>query len=307
MTPRLFSTCAVPDEFSGPLGHIREATNVPLHRIACASSQSGSSKPACGRGLQNGPPIIHGGAAAAGRRSVGCVGIAWRDGTVASAWLAGKLRSARRVITRTRASLSRRGNRRVKVLTETIRASGPIPGNNRAALNGFAVESSASLEASSYNPIQLPLIGVAARDVLPASYLPYVASGLRRVWRRRVRSRLLSHKIYYRSRKGKGRFSVPTEFSPSHWECTVPRGVRNGRVLINELIEETLLRVRFAPDVRPTRPHRVLAVILPTAMTKRRTRSARSMIHLPTRNMGPFWASILQRPWIYLSCRMHRL
>ena len=101
---------------------------------------------------------------------------------------------------------------RGRVLTEAIRAPGPIPGNNRAALNGFAVESSASLEASSYNPIQLPLIGVAARDVLPASYLPYVASGLRRVWRRRVRSRLLSHKIYYRSRKGKGRFSVPTEF-----------------------------------------------------------------------------------------------
>ena len=55
-----------------------------------------------------------------------------------------------------------------RVLTEAIRAPGPIPGNNRAALDGFAVQSSASLGASSYNPIRLPLIGVAAGDVLPA-------------------------------------------------------------------------------------------------------------------------------------------
>ena len=57
---------------------------------------------------------------------------------------------------------------RGRVLTEAIRAPGPIPGNNRAALDGFAVQSSASLGASSYNPIRLPLISVAAGDVLPA-------------------------------------------------------------------------------------------------------------------------------------------
>ena len=44
----------------------------------------------------------------------------------------------------------------------------PIPGDNRAALDGFAVEASASYGASTYNPIRLPLIGVAAGDALPA-------------------------------------------------------------------------------------------------------------------------------------------
>ena len=57
---------------------------------------------------------------------------------------------------------------RGRVLTETIRAPGPIPGNNRAATDGFAVQASASFGAGSYNPIRLPLIGVAAGDALPA-------------------------------------------------------------------------------------------------------------------------------------------
>ena len=44
----------------------------------------------------------------------------------------------------------------------------PIPCENRAALDGFAIQASASLGASSYNPIRLPLIGVNAGDALPA-------------------------------------------------------------------------------------------------------------------------------------------
>jgi molybdopterin molybdotransferase len=55
-----------------------------------------------------------------------------------------------------------------RVLPEGIRALEPIPGRNRAALDGYAVEASASLGASSYNPMRLPLIGVSAGDVLPA-------------------------------------------------------------------------------------------------------------------------------------------
>ncbi len=57
---------------------------------------------------------------------------------------------------------------RGRVLAEDIRAAGPIPGSDRAALDGFAVEASASLGASAYNPVRLPLIAVAAGDALPA-------------------------------------------------------------------------------------------------------------------------------------------
>jgi len=56
---------------------------------------------------------------------------------------------------------------RGRVLTEPVHAPGLIPGNDRAALDGFAVQASASLGASSYNPIRLPSIGVAAGDALP--------------------------------------------------------------------------------------------------------------------------------------------
>jgi len=55
-----------------------------------------------------------------------------------------------------------------RVLTVAIHASGPIPGNDRAVLDGFAVQARATFGASSYNPIRLPLIGVAAGDALPA-------------------------------------------------------------------------------------------------------------------------------------------
>ena len=57
---------------------------------------------------------------------------------------------------------------RGRVLAEAIHSLGPIPCENRAALDGFAIQASASLGASSYNPIRLPLIGVNAGDALPA-------------------------------------------------------------------------------------------------------------------------------------------
>lgn len=57
---------------------------------------------------------------------------------------------------------------RGRVLSEAIHAPEPIPGDDRAALDGFAVQASASLGASSYNPIRLPLVCVAAGDTLPA-------------------------------------------------------------------------------------------------------------------------------------------
>ena len=56
---------------------------------------------------------------------------------------------------------------RGRVLMEDIRTVGPIPTSDRAALDGFAVQASASLGASTYNPIRLPLIAVAAGDALP--------------------------------------------------------------------------------------------------------------------------------------------
>jgi molybdopterin molybdotransferase len=56
---------------------------------------------------------------------------------------------------------------RGRVLAKDIRAAGPIPGSNRAARDGFAVEASASIGASSYNPIRLPLNAVAVGDALP--------------------------------------------------------------------------------------------------------------------------------------------
>jgi molybdopterin molybdotransferase len=57
---------------------------------------------------------------------------------------------------------------RGRVLSEPIRAGRPLPTSDRAALDGFAVESSASLGSSAYNPLRLPLIAVAAGDALPA-------------------------------------------------------------------------------------------------------------------------------------------
>jgi molybdopterin molybdotransferase len=56
---------------------------------------------------------------------------------------------------------------RGRVLTEDIRTVRPIPTSDRAALDGFAVQASATLGASTYNPIRLPLIAVAAGNALP--------------------------------------------------------------------------------------------------------------------------------------------
>src|SRR6202022_451848 len=57
---------------------------------------------------------------------------------------------------------------RGRVLTEDMRAVWAIPTSDRAALDGFAVQASASLGASAYNPVRLPSIAVAAGDALPA-------------------------------------------------------------------------------------------------------------------------------------------
>ena len=54
------------------------------------------------------------------------------------------------------------------VLAKAIRAVQPIPTEDRAAVDGFAVQASASLGASVYNPIRLPLIAVAGGEGLPA-------------------------------------------------------------------------------------------------------------------------------------------
>jgi molybdopterin molybdotransferase len=56
---------------------------------------------------------------------------------------------------------------RGRVLTEDMRAIRAIPTSDRAALDGFAVQAIASLGASAYNPVRLPLIAVAAGEALP--------------------------------------------------------------------------------------------------------------------------------------------
>jgi len=53
-------------------------------------------------------------------------------------------------------------------LAEDIRAVQPIPTEDRATVDGFAVQASASLGAGVYNPIRLPLIAMAGGDALPA-------------------------------------------------------------------------------------------------------------------------------------------
>jgi len=57
---------------------------------------------------------------------------------------------------------------RGRVLTEPMRALESIPRSDRAALDGFAVQASASLGAGAYNPVRLPSIALAAGDALPA-------------------------------------------------------------------------------------------------------------------------------------------
>jgi molybdopterin molybdotransferase len=54
-----------------------------------------------------------------------------------------------------------------RVLAEDIRAVQPIPIVDRAALDGFAVASSATVGATSYNPLYLPLRAISAGDPIP--------------------------------------------------------------------------------------------------------------------------------------------
>jgi molybdopterin molybdotransferase len=67
---------------------------------------------------------------------------------------------------------------RGRVLVEDIRAAGPIPDSDRAAIDGFAVQAATSLGASTYNPVRLPLIAVAAGDLLPVGTDSVVALDL---------------------------------------------------------------------------------------------------------------------------------
>jgi molybdopterin biosynthesis enzyme len=55
-----------------------------------------------------------------------------------------------------------------RVLAKDIRANRAIPDSDRAALDGFAFEANASLGASAYNPVEVPLRPVDAGDALPA-------------------------------------------------------------------------------------------------------------------------------------------
>jgi molybdopterin molybdotransferase len=54
-----------------------------------------------------------------------------------------------------------------RVLGAEIRASQPIPAVDSAALDGFAVAASATVGASSYNPVLLPLRTIASGEAIP--------------------------------------------------------------------------------------------------------------------------------------------
>jgi molybdopterin molybdotransferase len=56
---------------------------------------------------------------------------------------------------------------RHRVLAEEIRLVHPIPITDRAALDGFAVAASATVGATSYNPVLLPLRAISAGDPIP--------------------------------------------------------------------------------------------------------------------------------------------
>jgi molybdopterin molybdotransferase len=73
------------------------------------------------------------------------------------------------------AAASRLGTERVRlreamgrVLAEDIRAAASIPSDDRAALDGFAVRADASLGASAYNPVELPVLPATAGAALPS-------------------------------------------------------------------------------------------------------------------------------------------
>jgi molybdopterin molybdotransferase len=54
-----------------------------------------------------------------------------------------------------------------RVLAEAIYAAQAVPPTNRALLDGFAVAASATIGASSYNPLPLPLQAISAGDPIP--------------------------------------------------------------------------------------------------------------------------------------------
>jgi molybdopterin molybdotransferase len=56
---------------------------------------------------------------------------------------------------------------RYRVLAEEIRTAYAIPKTDRAALDGFAVAASATVGASSYNPLPLPLHPISAGEPMP--------------------------------------------------------------------------------------------------------------------------------------------
>ncbi len=90
-------------------------------------------------------------AAAVGRVSVE-VAIAWIDGAT------GRLETER-------VALDRAWGR---VFGEDIRAVAPIPREDCAALDGFAVSAAATIGAGAYNPMTMPSVVVAAGAALPA-------------------------------------------------------------------------------------------------------------------------------------------
>jgi molybdopterin molybdotransferase len=54
-----------------------------------------------------------------------------------------------------------------RILANDIRALVPIPAEDRAAIDGFAVRAEASLGAGPYNPLALPLVAIAAGSAMP--------------------------------------------------------------------------------------------------------------------------------------------
>jgi molybdopterin molybdotransferase len=65
-----------------------------------------------------------------------------------------------------------------RVLAEEVRAAQLIPIADRAALDGFAVAAAATVGATSYNPLRLPLRAVSAGDALPAGTDAVIRLGL---------------------------------------------------------------------------------------------------------------------------------
>jgi molybdopterin molybdotransferase len=65
-----------------------------------------------------------------------------------------------------------------RVLAEEICAAQPIPAVDSAALDGFAVAASATVGASSYNPVLLPLRAIAAGEAIPPGTDAVIPLGL---------------------------------------------------------------------------------------------------------------------------------